>query len=192
MGLWINALALLTEKGGGDDWEGGEGKSRERHHRQIETIIIKVTTIIIGSIYLAPIKYQALCIHFILSKPYKVAIEVSLVQMREPKVGEIKQFVQSIQWPSWSQSPGLSVAKAHGSSVNISCFSRLKQVARGRLRTTGGNFTLKIIKRVQTKIKETGFTLRSQRRGKKGRQESKSARSEEEAKDGWPWSRIWV
>lgn len=167
MGLWISALALLTEKGGGDDWESGEGESRERHHPQIETIIIKVTTIIIGSIYLAPIKYQALFSHLFLSKPYKVAIEVSLVQMREPKVGEIKQLVQSIQWPSWSQSPGLSVAKAHGSSVNISCFSRLKQVARGRLRTTDRNFTLKIIKRVQTKIKETGFTLRSQRREKR-------------------------
>ena len=162
-----SALVFLTEKGGGDDWEGGEGKSRERQHRRIETIIIKVTTIIIGSIYLAPIKYQALCIHLFLSKPCKVAIEVSVVQMREPKVREMKQLVQSIQWPSWSQSPGLSVAKAHGSSVTISCFSRLKQVADGMLRATGGNFTLKIIKRVQTIIKETGFTLRSQRREKR-------------------------
>lgn len=67
-------------------WEEVRGKG----HQQTETIVIKVTTIMIGSIYLAPIKYQALCIHLFFLKPCKVAIEISIAQMREPKLREVK------------------------------------------------------------------------------------------------------
>lgn len=77
------------------------GKSRIRGHRQIEVIIIKVTTIIIASISLTPIKYQALCLHLFLPRPQKVSREISVVQMREPKPKSIPQL-------SWSLSPGLS------------------------------------------------------------------------------------
>lgn len=58
----------VTENGEGNDQRHGEGTFRERDHQQIEMIIIKVTTIIIHSIYLAPLRYQTLYIRLFLPK----------------------------------------------------------------------------------------------------------------------------
>lgn len=62
--VWTSALTPLTEKGEDCD-QNMVGTSPRRG----KVIIIKVTTIIVGSISLVPIKYQALCIHLFLPKP---------------------------------------------------------------------------------------------------------------------------
>lgn len=65
----------------GDGQDCGVKESRPRDRPQIGIIILKVT-VIIASIYLAPIKYQSLGIHLFLPKLWKVATGISAVQMR--------------------------------------------------------------------------------------------------------------
>lgn len=61
-----NALMPLTENGEDNDQTHDEGTFREKDHQQIETTIIKEPTIIIHSIYLAPLRYQTLYIYLFL------------------------------------------------------------------------------------------------------------------------------
>lgn len=58
----------------------------------MEVMIIKVSTIIIDSISLAPIMYQALCLHLFLPRPWKVSREMSVVQMRDSEAKSIQQL----------------------------------------------------------------------------------------------------
>lgn len=126
----------------GDGQECGAKGSRPRDHQQIGIIILKVT-VIIASIYLAPIKSQSLGIHLFLPKLWKVATGISAVQMRRQGSVRLDNLPKSKSTQQPRPRGCLGPWEACGHSLLL-----LRQVG-GRLAKTGRNFNLKLMKKVQ-------------------------------------------